>query len=149
MLQLVRVLIRTRGPLLRPSSANYARFGVLPSLGPDPGHAVAKNSRDLCLIADAYPAKLLHGARQVAAASDGQVTIPQAAKLAFCMSEDIVRHVLEGKRKRKFKLAGEHGYMPLLLDLEEVRALVLRRAPELLDRLRRKNDQRQQAEPLA
>jgi hypothetical protein len=37
------------------------------------------------------------------------------------MSEDVVRLVLDGKLQRKTKLAGEHGYMSLLLDLEEVR----------------------------
>jgi hypothetical protein len=73
---------------------------------------------------DAFLVRLLDGARPVAAAADGRVTIPQAAKLAFCMSEDVVRLVLDGKLKRKWKLASERGYMSLLLDLEEVRALV-------------------------
>ncbi|MDW4767101.1 hypothetical protein NQ273_28200, partial [Escherichia coli] len=36
---------------------------------------------------DAFLVRLLDGARPVAAAADGRVTIPQAAKLAFCMSE--------------------------------------------------------------
>ncbi|MGY3582083.1 hypothetical protein ACVIGB_000994 [Bradyrhizobium sp. USDA 4341] len=54
----------------------------------------------------------------------GRVTIPQAAHRAFCMSEDLVRLILDGKVQRKWKLAGERGYMSLLLDLEEVRALV-------------------------
>lgn len=72
---------------------------------------------------DAFLARLLHAAKPVAAARDGLVTIPRAAKLAFCMSEDIVRLVLDCKLKRKVKLARERGYMSLLLDLEEVRAL--------------------------
>jgi hypothetical protein len=73
---------------------------------------------------DAFLARLLAGARPVKAAADGRVTIPQAAHRAFCMSEDIVRLVLEGKVQRKWKLADERGYMSLLLDLEEVRTLV-------------------------
>ncbi|OKO80965.1 TniQ family protein [Bradyrhizobium sp. AS23.2] len=73
---------------------------------------------------DAFLASLLDSARLVATAGDGQVTIPQAAKLAFCMSEDIVRLVLDGKLQRKWRIASERGYMSLLLDLDEVRALV-------------------------
>lgn len=73
---------------------------------------------------DAFLARLLDGAKPVQAAADRQVTIPQAAHRSFCMSEDIVRLVLDGKLDRKWKLASERGYMSLLLDLEEVRALV-------------------------
>ncbi|MFB9268024.1 hypothetical protein ACFFWD_33655 [Bradyrhizobium erythrophlei] len=39
---------------------------------------------------------MLDGATPVKAAADGQVTIPQAAHRAFCMSEHIVRLVLDG-----------------------------------------------------
>lgn len=73
---------------------------------------------------DAFLAALLNGAEPVAAACDGQVAIPQAAKLAFCMSEEIVRLVLDGMLKRKWRLIPERGYMSLLIDIEEVRALV-------------------------
>jgi hypothetical protein len=73
---------------------------------------------------DAFLARLLEGAQPVRTAADGQVSIAQAAHRAFCMSEEVVRLVLDGKLRRKWKLAGEHGYMSLLLDLEEVRALV-------------------------
>ncbi|WP_316228447.1 TniQ family protein [Bradyrhizobium sp. SZCCHNR1039] len=73
---------------------------------------------------DAFLAKLLDGARPVEAVAEGRVTIPQAAHRAFCMSEDVVRLVLDGKVQRKWRLAGERGYMSLLLDLKEVRALV-------------------------
>ena len=40
------------------------------------------------------------------------------------MSEDVVRLALDGKVKRKWKFAGERGSMSLLLDLDEVRAVV-------------------------
>jgi hypothetical protein len=73
---------------------------------------------------DDFLARLLAGARPVKAAAEGRVTIPQAAHRAFCMSEDIVRLVLDGNLQRKWKVAGVRGYMSLLLDLEEVRALV-------------------------
>jgi hypothetical protein len=73
---------------------------------------------------DAFLARLLAGARPVKAAAEGRVTIPQAAHRAFCMSEDLVRLILDGKVQQKWKLAGERGYMSVLLDLDEVRALV-------------------------
>lgn len=40
------------------------------------------------------------------------------------MSEDVVSLVLDGTVRRKWKLASERGYMSLLLDVEEIRALV-------------------------
>jgi hypothetical protein len=73
---------------------------------------------------DAFLAKLLDGAQPVAAAAAGQVTIPQAAKLAFCMSEEVVQLILDGKLARKWRLVTERGYMSLLVDVEEIRALV-------------------------
>jgi hypothetical protein len=51
---------------------------------------------------DAFLAKLLDGARPVKAAADGRVTIPQAAHRAFCMCEDLVRLILDGKVQRKW-----------------------------------------------
>jgi hypothetical protein len=58
---------------------------------------------------DAFLARLLGGAQPVWAAAGGQVTIPQAAHRAFCMSEDVVLLVLDGKIRRKWNLAGEPG----------------------------------------
>jgi hypothetical protein len=40
------------------------------------------------------------------------------------MSEEIVRLILDGKLVRKWRLATERGYMAVLVDVEEVRALV-------------------------
>jgi hypothetical protein len=65
----------------------------------------------------------------VKATRDGQVSIPGAAKFASCSSEEVVRLVLDGKLTRKWRLTSERGYMSLLLDIDEVRALV--RGPEL------------------
>jgi hypothetical protein len=50
---------------------------------------------------DAFLARLLAGAEPVVTAAEGQVTIPQAAHRAFCMSEDIVRLVLDGSHSDK------------------------------------------------
>jgi len=62
----------------------------------------------------------------VKAAKAGQVNIPEAARLAFCMSEEVVRLILAGKLARKWRFASERGYMSVLIDVEEVRALVRR-----------------------
>jgi hypothetical protein len=78
---------------------------------------------------DAFLARLLDGAKPAASVRVGQVSIPDAAKMACCGSIEVVKLVLDGKVRRKWKLAGELGYMSLLLDLEEVRALV--RGPDL------------------
>jgi hypothetical protein len=73
---------------------------------------------------DAFLARLLDGAKPAASVRAGQVSIPDAAKMACCGSIEIVQLVLDRKLNRKWRLAGERGYMSLLLDLEEVRALV-------------------------
>jgi hypothetical protein len=44
--------------------------------------------------------------------------------MACCGSIEVVQLVLDGKLKRKWRLASERGYMSLLLDPKEVRALV-------------------------
>ena len=43
---------------------------------------------------DDFLARLADGAVPIKAASDDQVTIPEAARLAFCVSEDVVRLIL-------------------------------------------------------
>jgi hypothetical protein len=73
---------------------------------------------------DAFLARLLDGAKPASSVRRGQVSIPDAAKMACCGSIEVVQLVLDGKLKRKWKLGSKRGYMSLLLDLEEVRALV-------------------------
>jgi hypothetical protein len=73
---------------------------------------------------DAFLDRLLDGAKPVKAARAGQVNIPEAAGRAFCMSEEVVRLILDGKLTRKWRLIGERGYMSVLVGVEEVRALV-------------------------
>lgn len=67
---------------------------------------------------------MLDGAVPVAAPATGQADIPTAAKAACCGSIEIVQAVLDGRLTRKAALAAERGYMSLLVDVEEVRALV-------------------------
>jgi hypothetical protein len=73
---------------------------------------------------DAFLDRLLAGAKPLKVAKAGQVNIPEAARLAVCMSEEIVRLILDGKLARKWRLRGERGYMSVMIDVEEVRALV-------------------------
>ena len=94
---------------------------IVPRLrGADHGAADQFAPEDL----DAFLDRLLAGAKPVKAAKAGQVNVPEAARLAFCMSEEIVRLILDGKLDRKWQLRGERGYMSVLIDVEEVRALV-------------------------
>jgi hypothetical protein len=94
---------------------------IVPRLrGADHGAADQFAPEDL----DAFLDRLLASAKPVKAAKAGQVNIPEAARLAFCMSEEVVRLILDGKLVRKWRLRGELGYMSVLVDIEEVRALV-------------------------
>lgn len=73
---------------------------------------------------DGFLDRLLAGALPIDTAAAGQVNIPDTAKLAFCMSEEVVRLILDGRLARKWRLASERGYLSVLVDVEEVRALV-------------------------
>jgi len=73
---------------------------------------------------DAFLARLLDGAEPVSVAGDFQYGIPEAARRANCSSEEIVRAILDGKIKRKWRLAGEQGYGAVLIDVREIRGLV-------------------------
>src|ERR1700722_406960 len=46
---------------------------------------------------DSFLDRLLDGAKPAKVAKAGQVNIPEAARLAFCMSEEVVRMILDGK----------------------------------------------------
>lgn len=73
---------------------------------------------------DEFLSRLLDGAAPVRAAGLGQADIPAAAKKACCSAAEIVRAILDGRLKRKGRLVGARGYMSVLVDVEEVRALV-------------------------
>lgn len=73
---------------------------------------------------DDFLDRLLDRAVPGAVAGDGRASIPEAAKRCCCSSEEVVRLIIEGKLQWKGRLAGERGYMAVLVDVEEVRALV-------------------------
>jgi hypothetical protein len=64
---------------------------------------------------DAFLDRLLDGAKRVKVAKAGMVSIPEAARLAFCTSEEVVRLILDGKLAWKWRLAVERGYMSVLV----------------------------------
>lgn len=73
---------------------------------------------------DAFLDRLLDGATPVKVVGNSRAGIPEAARLACCTSEEVVRLILDGKLTRKWRLTSERGYMSVLVDVEEVRALV-------------------------
>jgi hypothetical protein len=72
---------------------------------------------------DALLGRLLDGAVPVAAIGPRQADIPDAAKKACCGATEIVQLILDGNLTRKWRLASERGYMAVLVDVDEVRAL--------------------------
>lgn len=73
---------------------------------------------------DAFLARLLAGAETIVAAGEHQYGIPEAARRANCSSEEVVRAILDGEIERKWLLAGERGYMAVLVDVRDVRGMV-------------------------
>lgn len=73
---------------------------------------------------DGFLDRLLDGAVPVAVAGRDHFNIPTAARLACCSSVEVVQALLDGRLTRKAQLTSEHGYMSVLVDVEEVRALV-------------------------
>jgi hypothetical protein len=94
---------------------------IVPRLhGADHGAADQFAPEDL----DTFLNQLLEGARPAKVAGAGQANIPDAAKPCCCASEEIVRLILDRRITRKWRLVGELGYMSVLVDVEEIRALV-------------------------
>lgn len=58
----------------------------------------------------------------VGAAGTGHVHIPTAAKLACCSSIEVVEALLGGRLTRKARLAGERGYMSILVEISRMSA---------------------------
>jgi len=86
----------------------------------DHGAADQFASEDL----DTFLERLLGGAKPTKTVGQGRANIPDAAKLACCASEEVVRLILDGKVQRKWRLTSERGYMSTLVDVDEIRALV-------------------------
>ncbi|KLK93144.1 hypothetical protein AA309_11130 [Microvirga vignae] len=81
-------------------------------------HAFAKE--DL----DDFLERLLRSATPMSYREAGFSDLPGAAKKACCSAMEIVALVLEGRLKRLGRDLNQQGYLALLVDVEEVRALV-------------------------
>ncbi|ABE62887.1 hypothetical protein Nham_2090 [Nitrobacter hamburgensis X14] len=73
---------------------------------------------------DAFLQRLLDGAKPTKTVGRSRANIPDTAKFACCASEEIVRLILDGNVRRKWRLTSERDYMSVLVDVEEIRALV-------------------------
>jgi hypothetical protein len=81
-------------------------------------HAFAKEELDNFLE------RLLQSATPMSDPEAGFADLPRAAKRACCSAMEIVALVLEGRLKRLGRDLSQNGYLALLVDVEEVRALV-------------------------
>lgn len=77
---------------------------------------------------DAFLGRVLDGAQRVRKPKPGRTTIPAAAKRACCSATEILRLILDRKLAWVGRLAGERGYLSVLVDVEEIKAKT--RGPE-------------------
>jgi hypothetical protein len=73
---------------------------------------------------DQFLRRLLDGSGEVKKPKASQVGIPAAAKRTNCKAAEIVRLIFDKKLKWVGRQAGVEGYLSVLVELEEVRALV-------------------------
>ena len=90
---------------------------------------------------DAFLDHLMGGAVAIRTPKPGQATIPAAAKRACCSAADIVRLILDRRLEWTGRLAGERGYLAVMVAVDEIKTktrgqdhggLTLRQAAPLL-----------------
>ena len=86
--------------------------------------AFAANNRYAIDDLDDFLRRLLQGAHSVRKPKVGQATIPIAAKRACRPAAEILRLILDRKLTWVGKAAGRHGYLSVLVNVEEIRAKV-------------------------
>ena len=79
---------------------------------------------------DDFLTKLTAAAEPVQARRTGEYTISDAARRARCSAMDIVGLILHRKLPWTGQLAGQRGYMSVLVRLDEVKALVRKRSDD-------------------
>lgn len=79
---------------------------------------------------DALMERLFEGAEPVSAASGPVMTIMKARRVAAASNDDLIAWLLEGKLRWKGRLGDERRYGNLLIDAEELKAMV-RAEPQL------------------
>lgn len=88
--------------------------------GQDGMRLATYDTRDL----DDFIRRLTEGAEILSTQSEPIYRIPEAAKRANCSAAEIVRAILEGRLAWTGQIAGETGYLSVLVDVNEVRGLV-------------------------
>jgi hypothetical protein len=89
-----------------------------------PGARFSAKDRYAIEDLDDFLQRLLHGAHTVRKPKPGQATIPAVAKRACRSAAEILRLILDRKLSWVGKAAGRHGYLSVLVDLDEIRAKV-------------------------
>lgn len=103
--------------------------GFLPTLT-DSDNAAHVRHRLAPEDVDALMERLFEGAESVSAASGPVMTIMKARRVAAASNDDLIAWLLEGKLRWKGRLGDERRYGNLLIDAEELKAMV-RAEPEL------------------
>lgn len=101
----------------------YEREFIRPVIDASTSMASGKHSFDKDDL-DNFLARLLQSASPMADPEPGFADLPHAAKRACCSAMEIVALVLEGRLKRLGRDLNQQGYLALIVDVEEVRALV-------------------------
>lgn len=88
-----------------------------------PGRAFSAADRYTLAELDGFLARLFAGATPVRKPKPTQVDLPTAAKRACCSAADILHLILNRKLTWVGRLAGERGYLAVLVDLDEIKRL--------------------------
>lgn len=87
-----------------------------------PARALSARDRYAIEDLDAFLGSLLAGAKTVRRPRASIADIPSATKRASCSTADIIRLILGRKLLWTGKASGRHGYLSVLVDVEEIRA---------------------------
>ncbi len=90
------------------------------TLGYDEGALARYSKREL----DRFLLQLTRNSAPVEQAPAGTYSIPAAAKRANCSAAEIVKLLLDGKLDRTSQLTAVHGYLSVLVNLDEVKSHV-------------------------
>jgi predicted HTH domain antitoxin len=116
------------GGIYRPHLNALIAIGALPTIGGSEKQAYAKHrfARD---DIDAMVSRFLNGAVEVATPGPRQMSLAQARQTAVAEFETLLSLAFDGKLQWKGRLVGRHDYGALLVDVDEVIALVRAEPP--------------------
>jgi len=73
---------------------------------------------------DAFLARLLNGAVPIDSVAQGQANIPDAGRQACCSAPEIINLILDGRLRWVGRLRSATGYLSVIVNVDEVRALI-------------------------